>query len=99
MTWPTEQAREAVAQDAVVASGALNDVLAVVRSRFISIEDAWAVLAAALPGVVRSERAAALREAVEKDASIIPDALGYKVRAVFVESLLDRADAEERADG
>ena len=62
MTWPTDEEREAVAQDAVVTSGALNDVLAVVRSRSISIEDAWAVLAAALPGVVRAERAAALRE-------------------------------------
>jgi len=49
-----------------------------------------------LDAVAPAIAARALREAVEADALTIPDALGYKVRAVFVESLLDRADEIER---
>ena len=44
---------------------------------------------------VRKAKAEALREAVEKYAITIPDALGYKVPAVTVEDLLDTADEHE----
>ena len=45
------------------------------------------------PGESRAQvGATALRDAVEKYAITIPDALGYKVPAVTTEDLLDRAD-------
>ena len=45
------------------------------------------------PGESRAQvEATALRDAVEKYAVTIPDALGYKVPAVTTEDLLDRAD-------
>ena len=45
------------------------------------------------PGESRAQvEATALRDAVEKYAITIPDALGYKVPAVTTEDLLDRAD-------
>ena len=45
------------------------------------------------PGESRAQvEATALRDAVEKYAVTIPDALGYKVPAVMTEDLLDRAD-------
>ena len=41
---------------------------------------------------INEVQAEALRDAVEKYAVTIPDALGYKVPAVTTEDLLDRAD-------
>lgn len=50
---------------------------------------------AILPGKTEQEvRAQALRDAVEARAIEIPDRLGYNVRAVTVEDLLDLADEE-----
>lgn len=65
----------------------------------VTTEDVDAVLAALAPFVEAGEAQAAanaLREAVEKDAVTIPDVLGYKVPAVAVEDLLNRADRIER---
>ena len=59
------------------------------------------VAAAVLPIIaaeVRAAKAEALREAVEKYAITIPDALGYKVPAVTVEDLMDAADEHEAGD-
>jgi hypothetical protein len=46
-----------------------------------------------LAQVKATAQADALREAVEQYAITIPDVLGYKVRAVAVEDMLDRVDA------
>lgn len=45
-----------------------------------------------LEAMLDQARAEALREAAEQDAITIPDVLGYKVPAVAVEDLLNRAD-------
>lgn len=52
-------------------------------------------IAREVTGEVRKAKAEALREAVEKYAITIPDALGYKVPAVTVEDLLDAATEYE----
>lgn len=59
------------------------------------------LLAALAPFVAAREAQAAaraLREAVESAAITIPDVLGYKVAAVAVEDLLNRADRIERGE-
>lgn len=60
-----------------------------------AILDALAELVAAREAQAAAQ---ALREAVEKDAITIPDVLGYKVPAVAVEDLLNRADRIERVE-
>lgn len=63
---------------------------------FRDIRDA---LDAVAPAIIRRAKAEALREVIEENAISIPDALGYKVRAVFVEDLLDMAAEYERGFG
>ncbi|GAA4915716.1 hypothetical protein [Nesterenkonia rhizosphaerae] len=51
-----------------------------------------------LTHVTTKAKAEALREAVEKYAITIPDALGYKIQAVAAEDMLNEADQIEKGN-
>lgn len=71
-----------------------GDVIAVVRSRALSIGDAWAVLAAARPAIEREAKAAALREAADAVWPIDGRTRDAKTMVDWLRATADRIEEE-----